>query len=184
MDFGQLVKTRQSVRDYLPDPVEKEQIEKCLEAARLAPSACNSQPWKFVIIDDPELKNEVASMTCGKILPLNHFTRQVPVIVAIVTEKQKIAAKMANTLKNKPLEAMDIAIAAEHFCLQAAELNLGTCMLGWFDEKAIKKALHVPKTKRIYLLITLGHPKSEHIRPKTRKTANEISSYNNYNNKK
>jgi nitroreductase len=75
---------------------------------------------------------------------------------------------------------IDLGIATEHFCLQAAELGLGTCILGWFDEKAMKKLLKVPRYRRIYLMIALGYPLDDRVRPKRRKGLDQIRSYNRY----
>ncbi len=84
MDFFDLVRKRYSVRAYSPKPVEPEKIQRCIEAARLAPSACNSQPWTFIVVDDPQIKNNLADTTSNKLLPLNHFTKQAPVMIVIV----------------------------------------------------------------------------------------------------
>ena len=89
MKFLDLVKKRQSVRAYLDRPVDREIIERCLEAARLAPSACNSQPWKFLVIDEPELKNKIAKQTYGKLISFNHFSLQAPVLVLIISENTR-----------------------------------------------------------------------------------------------
>lgn len=178
--FLDLVKSRQSERGYVNKPIEKEKIERCIEAARLAPSACNSQPWKFIIVDNPELKNKIADNTSNKLLPLNHFTKQAPVHIVIVKEKSKLTSKLGASIKDKYFPLMDIGIAAEHICLQAKEEGLGTCMLGWFNEKAVKKLLNIPKSKRVYLIITMGYPSSEIIRPKKRKDYESIISYNTY----
>jgi len=134
VDFLELASKRQSTRSYTDTPVEREKIERCLEAARIAPSACNSQPWKFVVVDEPELKNYVAEQTFGKLVSFNRFTAEAPVLVLIVGERQKSFARFAGIVKRKPFAYFDIGIAAEHFCLQATEEGLGTCMLGWFNE--------------------------------------------------
>ena len=168
---------RQSTRKYLPDNVDKNLIDKCLEAARLAPSACNSQPWHFVVVDDREKIRIMGEAAAG--LGMNGFAAGVPVIVAVVLEKMNFTAKVGSMLKNKDYCMLDLGIAVEHFCLQAAEEGLGTCILGWFDEKKVARLLGVPKGKRIPLLITLGHPDCD-IRKKVRKPIEEISSWNSY----
>ena len=178
MDFLELVKTRRSVREYLAKPVEQEKIERCLEAARLAPSACNAQPWRFITVDEPGLKDAVANKTFGAIVSFNSFVPQAPVIVAVVMERPNLAARIGGALKGKQFNLIDIGIATAHFCLQAAAEGLGTCILGWFDERAIKKLLGVPRTKRIGLLITLGYSKTDAIGEKDRKPMDEIRSYN------
>ena len=180
MKFLELVKKRQSVRGYLEKSVEREMIERCLEAARMAPSACNSQPWKFIVVDDPELKNKIADKTYGNLISFNRFTAEAPVLVLIVSERQKFLARFGSIVKNRQLKLIDIGIAAEHFCLQAAEEGLGTCMMGWFSEKKISRLMEIPKSKRVELIISLGFANSIKIRPKKRKDIHEIRSYNNY----
>jgi len=181
MKFLELVNTRQSVRKYSDKAVEKEKIERCIEAARLAPSACNAQPWKFIVVDEPGLKEKVAKETFSTIAPFNKFTLQAPVIVAIVMEKPTMLSQFGGRIKDKDFYLIDIGITAEHFCLQAAEEGLGTCMLGWFNEKAVMKTLDISAKKRIGLLITLGYAADEP-RKKIRKNKNEMCSYNKYTN--
>ena len=179
--FLKLVHLRQSVRKYTSKPVEPEKLQRCLEAARLAPSASNSQPWKFVVVNDPELKQKVAKETIGPLSTFNNFVPQSPVIVAIVIEKMKTLTKIGASIQDREYPLIDIGIAAEHFCLQAAEDGLGTCMLGWFNEKPIKELLNIPKDRRIGLLITLGYaPEDYHVRKKIRKKPEETISFNIY----
>ena len=141
MKFAELVKIRQSDRKYKNQEVEKEKILQCLETARLSPSANNSQPWKFVVVDDVEKKEQIAECSIG--LGMNKFTHQCPVIVAVVIEKQDFMTKIGGIIKNKDYSTFDVGIAVNQFCLQAADLGLGTCIMGWFDEKKIKKILGV-----------------------------------------
>ena len=140
----------------MPDPVSREDVLKCLEAARMAPSACNSQPWKFIVVDDKEKLMEMADAAEG--LGMNKFTRGVPVMVAVVLEKMNATARLGSLLKHKDYSMLDLGMAVEHFCLQAADLGLGTCIMGWFDEKRIARLLGVPRRKRIPLIISLGYP--------------------------
>lgn len=177
MEFSELVKLRQSDRKYQHKPVEKEKVLQCIETARLAPSADNSQPWKFVVVDDHDLKEQVADCASG--MGLNRFTHQSPVIVAVVMEKMSLPASVASYIKNKEYALMDIGMAVNQFCLQAAELGLGTCIIGWFDEKSVKKILHISRDKRVPLLISLGYSSSP-TRKKIRKPIGEISSWNRY----
>ena len=179
--FLSLINKRQSVRKYIDKPVEPEKLERCLEAARLAPSASNSQPWKFVVVNDPELKAKVAKETIGPLSSFNNFIPQAPVIVAIVIEKMNTLTKIGASIQDREYPLIDIGIAAEHFCLQAAEDGLGTCMLGWFNEKPIKELLKIPNDRRIGLLITLGYaPEDYHLRKKIRKKPGETISFNIY----
>ncbi len=180
MSFHKLASVRFSVRKYKNTPVEREKILSCLEAARLTPSACNSQPWHFVIVDNPEDLSVLADKTTIPLSKLNRFVKGAPVIVAIVAEKPVLSAQIGGLIKKKPYYLMDIGMAAEHFCLQAAEEGLGTCMLGWFNEKAVKKYLSVPSKRSIPLLITLGYPEKETSPVKIRAKLEDIYSFGKY----
>lgn len=179
----ELIKTRQSERAYSDRPVDPDKIARCLEAARLSPSACNAQPWTFIVINDPELKNQIAGASADKLLPLNHFAKQAPLLVAVVMEKPNLTSKLGEMIKDKKFTLIDIGIAASNFCLQAHAEGLGTCMLGWFAEDKIKKLLHIPKNKRLVLLITVGYSGSSKQRTKIRKPVKEITRYNRYDKK-
>jgi nitroreductase len=179
--FLSLVNKRQSVRKYISKPVEPEKVKRCIEAARLAPSASNSQPWKFIVVDDPEMQRKVARETFGPFATFNTFVPQAPVLVVIVIEKMKMISQVGAYLKDREYPLIDIGIAAGHFCLQAADEGLGTCMLGWFGEEPIKDLLKIPKDRRIGLIITLGYyPEDYPIREKNRKGFEEVVSFNRY----
>ena len=180
MRFLDLANKRYSVRNYKDTPVPQEKINSCIEAARLAPSACNSQPWKFIVVNDPELRNKLAKAAFEGILDFNHFVFKAPVLILIVSEREKMLAKVGSVVKKKNFSQMDIGIAAEHFCLQATEEGLGTCMLGWFNEKIVKKMLSIPRIKRIELIISTGFSADENIPQKKRKSIDEILSCNKY----
>ena len=176
ISFAELAKKRQSDRKYKDQTVEREKIIQCLETARISPSANNSQPWKFVVVDNYELKEQIAEYTIG--LGMNKFTHQCPVLIAVVLEKQNFMSTIGSMIKNKDYCLFDLGIAVNQFCLQAADLGLGTCIIGWFDEKKIKKILGV-RNRRIPLLISLGYPDSP-TREKIRKPLDKISSWNEY----
>lgn len=177
MDFSELILKRQSDRRYLPKKVAREDVIKCLEAARMSPSACNAQPWKFVVVDDKAKLTQIAD--AAESFGMNKFIHGVPIVVAVVLEKMNFSAKIGSLVKNKDYCILDLGMAVEHFCLQAADLGLGTCIMGWFDEKRIASLLNIPKDKRIPLIISLGHPDNV-TRKKIRKSINEISSWNSY----
>jgi nitroreductase len=181
MNFLELVQTRQSVRRYSAKPVDKELVLTCLEAGRLAPSASNSQPWRFIVVDEPELRNKIAEATTNKGLPVNNFSKQAPVLIIIVIERPKLITRLAGKLKHKDFEWTDLGIAAEHICIQATEFGLGTCMMGWFNEQKIMELLKVPKSKRIGLVITLGYSQENYLlRKKIRKTPEVLFSFNKW----
>jgi len=179
--FLEILRQRQSVRGYSDQSVEPEKLARCLEAARMAPSACNAQPWKLIVVDDPQLKNQLAGFTTsGPLVPMNHFTRQAPILVVIVRESPNLTSKIGTMLKDKPYTLMDVGIVTLQFCLQATAEGLGTCIMGWFNEKKVKELLHIPRSKRAELIITLGYPSSQTLRPKVRKTLDDICCYNEY----
>jgi len=177
--FLDLVKSRQSDRAFSPKPVEKEKIDRILEAARLAPSACNSQPWKFVVVTDPEKRQQVAEATASKLLSMNHFSKQAPVQLILVEENANFTSSVGGWATNKHYPHIDLGIVASHICLAAADLGLGSCIIGWCDEKKIQKSLEIPKNKRVMLVILLGYS-TQPLRDKKRKTMDEIVSYDKY----
>lgn len=183
MDFSELILLRQSVRRFDHRGVEREKLMKCLDAARLAPSASNSQPWSFIVVDEPGLRKKVAHTTYTTIVGFNRFVIHAPVILTIVLEKPKVITELGIRLKHKEWPLIDIGITAEHFCLQAAELGLGTCMLGWFDEKKVKELLDIPMEKNVALLIAIGYPVPDYtLRKKKRKEMGKICWFNRYGN--
>ena len=180
-EFLDLVNQRQSDRKYIDKPIENEKLMRCLEAARLAPSASNSQPWTFVVINKQELRQKIGQAAMGPLYSFNKFATQAPVIVAIVMEKLKFVTEMGGRIKKKEYPLIDAGITAEHFCLQAAEEGLGSCMLGWFDEKQVKTLLKVPEEKSITLLITVGYtPENYKHRKKIRKSIDDVVKFNTY----
>jgi nitroreductase len=176
----ELIRHRQSQRTFTEKPVENEKLLRCIEAARLAPSANNSQPWKFIIIDEPALKNAVAECMMSRVIPMNHFTRQAPMHVAVVREKTNFTTAVGRILKDKNYPLIDIGITTAHFCLQASAEGLSTCIIGWFDEKKIKELLIIPRNLRLELIILVGYPPTNEIRKKNRKETTRILSYNSY----
>jgi len=180
-DFNTLIQQRQSDRKYTTKAVEQEKLMACLEAGRLAPSASNSQPWTFVVVTNSRLLKELAQAATGPLRSFNNFVKQAPIIVAIVMEKPKIITEVGGRIKNKEYPLIDVGIAAEHICLQATELGLGSCMLGWFDEQKVKTLLSIPDEKNVSLLITLGYiPEGYKHRKKIRKKFDKVVKFNSY----
>lgn len=175
----ELINRRQSDRKYSNKQVEAEKLERIIEAGRMAPSACNSQPWKFVVVTDPLILNQVAEAASAKLLDMNSFVSQAPVIIVIVRENPNFSSRVGSTVKRKDYSHFDIGIATENICLQAAAEGIGSCIIGWFDEKQIRKILHIPYSKRVDLIITLGYAVNEY-RQKKRKKKEVTVSYNKY----
>jgi len=181
MSVKELIKNRRSVRSFLDKPVERDKIMTCLESARLAPSACNSQPWKFVIVDNRQIKDKLCNAAFSGIYSMNSFCKTAPVIVVIVSEKSKFIARIGELFRGTKYYLMDIGIAGEHFVLQAQELGLGTCWVGWFNERAIKRILNIPQDKKIDIIIAMGYHDGEKLTLEhDREPVDKISSFNSY----
>jgi Nitroreductase len=180
MNLLDLIRSRQSDRAFdISRPIELEKLERILEAGRLAPSACNAQPWKFIVVNDPELKNKVADCTSNRVLGMNHFTKQAPVHILIVEERANFTSTLGSLVKKKEFPQIDVGIAAAHICLAAKAEGIGSCIIGWFDEKKLRPLLGIPSSKRILLDIILGYS-TQPLREKQRKSAEEVISYNKY----
>ena len=181
MPLLDVLKQRRSVRDFIDKPVEREKIMVCLEAARIAPSACNSQPWKFIVVDDERLKKKLCNAAFGGIYSVNAFCKKAPVIVAVVSEKSKFLARIGGMFRGTEYNLIDIGISCEHFVLQAVDLGLGACWIGWFDEGAVKAVLNVPQEKKIDILIALGYYDPTTVSPEyNREPIDKIASFNSY----
>jgi nitroreductase len=177
MKLLELLNNRQSTRDYLETPIPRDAIERCLEAARIAPSACNSQPWHFIVIDNQETKNEVADAAFSGIYFTNSFAKKAPVLIVVVTERSSYLARVGGQFRGIQYSLIDIGISCEHLILQANEEGLGSCWLGWFNEKGVKKVLNLPEKSKVDVLISLGYSKNKTLRQKTRKSMDEIRKF-------
>ncbi len=174
-----LIISRQSDRKYSDRQVEEEKLSRIIEAGRMAPSACNAQPWKFIVVTESGLIARVAEAASAKLIGMNGFVGQAKVIIVVVREKPNLSSKVGATIKNKDYSLIDLGIATENICIQAKAEGIGSCIIGWFDEGEIRKLLSIPKSKRVELLITLGYSLSEQ-REKRRKPEDEVVSYNKY----
>jgi nitroreductase len=178
MKFSELVQKRQSTRKFSDRPVPREMIEQCLEAARFAPSACNSQPWSFVVVEELELKNRLVREAMGGVYKTNAFVMDAPLLVVIVTEASSYIARLGGYLRHVKYNLIDIGVAGEHLVLQAAELGLGTCWLGWFKESAVRRVLGLPRQTQIDVMIAMGFPAvNDPLRPKLRKPLAEVARF-------
>jgi nitroreductase len=176
-----LIKQRKSVRDFLDRPVEREKIMMCLEAARLAPSASNSQPWRFMVVDNIELKNRLCDAAFGGLYLVNSFCKTAPVMVVVISEKSKFLARIGGMFRGTKYYLIDIGIACEHLVLEAEDLGLGSCWIGWFNEGGVKSVLGIPKDKKIDILIALGYYNREKLGAEHgREPMDKIASFNCY----
>jgi nitroreductase len=176
--FLDLIRSRRSVRRYLPDPVGREQILACLEAARLAPSAHNAQPWRFLVVDDPGLKSRLCAGAFSGIYSLSGFAANAPVLVVILALPGLVAGVMGSQVQGNDFYLIDVGIAGEHFVLQAEALGLGTCWIGWFNKRKVRKALGIPRKYKVVAMLSLGHIDRKPRRERTLKDPREVVWFN------
>ena len=172
MNFTEIALARQSCRSYDENrPVEEEKLLAVLEAGRLAPSACNGQPYRFTVCRGQTAK-DVAAATTG--LGMNKFAAQAPVMIVISEEPYVKSAALGAKVKGNDYRSIDIGIAAAYLTAEAAAQGLGTCILGWFDDDKIRGLCHLQHPVR--LVITLGYAKEgDPLREKKRKAADELT---------
>jgi nitroreductase len=163
MDFLELATSRYSVRSYESRPVEQEKLDRILEAVRLAPSGTNRQPWRFVVVRDPEIRRQLVPACANQ-----HFIAQAPLVIAGVglTPDRVMHCEI-------PGDPVDVAIAMEHLALAAVAEGLGTCWIGAFYQDQVRRVLGIPESVKIVELMTLGYP-ADTPRPKSRKPLSEI----------
>ncbi|MBQ8431663.1 MAG: nitroreductase family protein [Clostridia bacterium] len=171
MDFQELIYQRQSCRNFDPArPIEEEKLEAILEAGRLAPSACNGQPYRFTLCCGEAARN-VASATMG--MGMNKFTAEAPVMLVLSEEAYVASAALGAKVKGNDYRSIDIGIAAAYLTAAATEQGVGSCILGWFDDAKVREICGLQKPVR--LIIALGYPKeNEVLRSKKRKDASEL----------
>ena len=173
MDFQELMLKRQSCRSYdAKKPVEEEKLNFILEAARVAPSACNGQPFHLTVCRGEKAK-AVAKATMG--MGMNKFADQAPVLIVISEKPYVKTAALGAKLKGNDYRSIDIGIAAAYLTAAATEVGLSTCILGWLDDEKLRTLCDLDMPAR--LVITLGYAKDDTIRTKKRKDMDELVSY-------
>jgi nitroreductase len=178
--FQLLIHKRRSIRRYLPQPVERDKILACLEAARVAPSASNSQTWRFLVIDDPDLKGRFAEKAFSGIYASTRFAAQAPVLILIMAKLDFITHRIGRQIQGVPFYLIDIGIAGEQLVLQAEEFGLGTCWIGWFDMRKTRKFFKIPRAYKILSLVSVGYYDKRPPRERVRKPMDEIAWFNRF----
>ena len=139
------IETRRSVRNFSDDPVEDDILNRCLEAARLAPSWSNDQCWHFVVVNGKQAVDDLA------IVPAH--IKNAPAVVVACGDPEK-----SGTWEGKDYYLVDVGIAVEHMILEAWELGLGSCWVGALKEQSIRKTFGIPDNIRVVAIIPLGYP--------------------------
>lgn len=170
MNVLEAIRKRRSVRKYLDRPIPAKLKQKLLEALRLAPSACNHQPWRFILVEDGARRREIAQLAYNQ-----DWMAKAPLIVVGCGFPEAAYQRMGGHGNSVNV---DLAIAIDHLTLAAAEEGLGTCWIGAFAEDAVKKALGVPENVRIVAMTPVGYPAHDDALrdadPARRKSADEI----------
>ncbi len=179
MEFEKVILDRRSIRKYADKPVEREKINACLQAALLAPSACNSQPWHYIVIDDPKVKEDFCKEVFTGVYVMSKWAEKAPVLVAVVSDRGNFTSRIGNFFRRTEFYLVDQGISGEHFVLRAHDLGLGTCWIGWLNSDKAEKFFKLPKGKKIEHLISVGYP-AESPSPRPRKDFQESVSYNKY----
>ncbi len=166
MDFNELITHRYSVRAYKPDPVEEDKLQKVLEAARMAPTASNRQPFQLIIVRTAGREEELRKIYN------RHWFVQAPIIICAVGLPQKgwVRYDGANYTH------VDVAIAMDHLILQAAELGLGTCWIAAFNPQMAQEILGLPEDVEPLVFTPLGYP-ADSPKPKVRKPLSQLVRY-------
>jgi nitroreductase len=154
--FMKLVRARRSIRRFLKKQVGKNLVLSCIEAALHAPSTMNSQPWSFVVLDEPDEVSRFVQRACTGIYRPTRWIASAPVVLAIVVEKKLVPHWFGPLLQGTAFSLLDVGIAGQHIVLRATELGLGTCWIGWFSAKGAARALGVPASHRVAALVVLG----------------------------
>ncbi len=171
MNFFEIANTRQSCRSYDPlKAVESEKLSAILESARLAPSACNGQPYKITVCTGENAKL-VAKATMG--MGMNKFASDAPILLVISEMPYVKSAALGAKLKNNDYRSIDIGILAAYITSEATAKELSTCILGWFDNDKIREICELDGDVR--LVITLGYAKKDDVlRTKKRKPIEKL----------
>lgn len=171
MDFLKIAQTRQSCRRYDPArEVEKEKLDAILETVRLAPSACNGQPYHLTVCRGNTAR-QVAKATTG--MGLNTFAAEAPMLIVLSEEPYTKTAALGAKVKGNDYRSIDIGIAAAYLTAEATAQGLGTCILGWLDDKKIRQICGLEHPVR--LVITVGYA-ADTPREKKRKKVEELAS--------
>jgi nitroreductase len=171
-NFTELCLRRQSCRNFSGKPVEHEKLVDVVEAGRLAPSGCNSQPWSFIVVETPELVAEAAK--CGQQMGMNPWLSTAKAFVVILEEHAVLAPIIRKIIDSQYFAKGDLGAATVQITLEAEAQGLGSCIIGIYDREGLSKLLGIPNEKQFGALIALGYAADETVRPKSRKLFDEI----------
>jgi nitroreductase len=169
MDVREAIKLRRSIRKFQNKNIPRETLEKILNAGRLAPSANNRQPWKFITVIDETKRRKLAEAAKGQ----KFVGEASAIIVGVALNPDYIMSC------GVPGYAVDISIALDHMMLAAVEEGLGTCWIGAFHQQKVKNLLYIPDKYKVVALLPIGFA-DETPNPKSRKPLDRILNYERY----
>ena len=171
--FLDLVKQRASCREYKPDAVTPELVDRILQAAMHAPSACNRQPWRFAVVTNPDIRDRIVEEGFLPGLKMQ-WAAVPPVLLVLGIKKSFITHQVAPAIAGVEYPLLDLGIAGEHAVLQATEEGLGTCWIGWIKPKAVRRIVGWPRDITPQAIITVGWPTQPIERKTTRLPPDEL----------
>jgi nitroreductase len=153
-----IVASRISCRAYKPDPVKETDILHVLEAARLAPSACNKQPWRFAVVREDEPRRLIVEKGFLPGIRMS-WALDAPVLIVIGMEASFVTHRLGASVSGVRYPWIDLGIAGEHLVLAATARGLGTCWIGWIRPRVVRRVVGWPRSIKPAIVVTLGHPK-------------------------
>jgi nitroreductase len=188
MDVFKAIEWRRSIRKFSPRKIEHQKVIHILEAAQLAPSSSNRQAWHFIVIDDPSIIQQIPKQVAGGQSMIIPWIKDAPMVIAGCYTKSY--THVVAQLFGHENHLVDISIAMTHIVLSATALGIGTCFVGWFNERRLKGLLKLPRYYNIAALVVMGYPADKSteesiggVVARPRKTLEEIVSHNYYREK-
>jgi nitroreductase len=171
---------RRSVRMYSERAVDLRLLKSIIASSQYAPSACNKQPWRFIVVAEREKVTLLSERALGGVVP-NQWARSAPAWIVACAKKSILVHDVAARFKRVPYHYLDMGAVIEHILLKAAECGLGTCWIGWFNKRAVRNILRIPRDIEIVSLITIGYESGNGAKEeRTRLALNEIAYLNEY----
>ena len=180
MEFSELIKKRESCRAYSDKKVPREKLMALIEAAGLSPSGCNSQPWRFIVVDEENKVKELGQLLFDSETGINRHAAEASALIVILETRAKLKKCIEQRDGSQIYAQMDIGSATAYLTLKAASEGLSTCIMGWYEQGKIKEFLGIPEDLIVRLVVTVGYAETPEIRKKVRKNTEEIVSFNQY----
>ncbi|MDY3617456.1 nitroreductase family protein [Agathobaculum sp.] len=181
MDFQALQAARESCRVYSSKPVSRETLTHLVDVARLSPSGCNAQPWRFIIVDEPEAREKLIDAFDDDGLTGCPWGENVPAFILICEDEARLMPRVGERYGTQHFAQMDIGMAAMALCYEATALGLGTCIIGTMSQEKLHHSFGIPPERPVRLIITVGYPAAAgKPRTKARKSLEDILRYNHW----